>query len=378
MGAGYDARISPRIMSNSPIPWLPQKRTVTTPRPLALPPGSMVHHGAQRSENFTLHHTLYDENNFWSEQIDAVPDAAPCVEPKTVAWLHLTGLHETERFSELGERFGISPLLLEDILNTTGRPKIEKRDDEIFVISRLVTVDPATREIDIQQFSLVVLPNNVLISFLEGPTKIFDPVLERVRTGGGGRIRRFGADYLAWALLDAVVDNYLHVIDRLDEAIVELDERLQVNATSVSVADLYGLKRDIGELFRAIRPIREITSSLVRPTSQLIEKRTRPFFADLNDHALQVIESTEDLNDRSTSLRDFFHTAASLRMNEVMKVLTSFSTIFLPLTFIAGIYGMNFKHMPELDVPWAYPAIWGVFGLCAIGMTWFFRGRRWL
>ena len=170
----------------------------------------------------------------------------------------------------------------------------------------------------------------------------------------------------------------MHVIDRLDEAILEMDERLQENATSVSVAELYGLKRDIGELFRAIRPIREITSSLVRPTSRLIEKRTRPFFADLNDHALQVIESTEDLNDRSTSLRDFFHSAASLRMNEVMKVLTSFSTIFLPLTFIAGIYGMNFKYMPELNVPWAYPAIWGVFALCAISMIWFFRGRRWL
>lgn len=338
----------------------------------------MVHHGAKRSEYFILHHTLYDEHNFSSEQIDAVPDPAPCVEPKTVAWLHLTGLHEPERFSELGERFGISPLLLEDILNTTSRPKIEKRDDEIFVISRLVTVDPATREIDIQQFSLLLLPNNVLISFLEGPTKIFDPVLERVRTGGGGRIRRFGADYLAWALLDAVVDNYLHVIDRLDEAIMETDERLQESSTSVSVTELYALKRDIGVLFRAIRPIREITSSLVRPTSQLVEKRTRPFFADLNDHALQVIESTEDLRERSTALRDFFHTAASLRMNEVMKVLTSFSTIFLPLTFIAGIYGMNFKHMPELDMPWAYPAIWGVFALCAIGMTWFFRGRRWI
>ncbi len=338
----------------------------------------MVHHGTKRSEYFMLHRTLYDEGNFSSEQIDAVPDVVPCVDPKMVAWLHLTGLHEPERFLELGERFGISTMLLEDILNTTGRPKIEKRDDEIFVISRLVTVDPVTRQIDIQQFSLLLLPNNVLISFLEGPTNIFDPVLERIRTGGGGRIRRFGADYLAWALLDAVVDNYLHVIDRLDEAIMELDERLQENATSVKMAELYSLKRDIGELFRAIRPIREITSSLARPTSQLIEKRTRPFFADLNDHALQVIESTEDLSDRSTSLRDFFHTAASLRMNEVMKVLTSFSAIFLPLTFIAGIYGMNFKHMPELNVPWAYPAIWGVFTLCAIGMIWFFRGRRWL
>jgi magnesium transporter len=338
----------------------------------------MVHHGAKRSEHFTLHHTLYDEATFSSEQVDAVPDPAPCVEPKTVAWLHLTGLHETERFAELGERFGISPLLLEDILNTTSRPKIEKRDDEIFVISRLVTVDPATREIDIQQFSLVLLPNNVLISFLEGPTAIFDPVLERVRTGGGGRIRRFGADYLAWALLDAVVDNYLDVIDRLDEAVLEMDERLQEDAASVGVTQLYGLKHDIGDLFRAIRPIREITSSLVRPTSRLIEKRTRPFFADLNDHALQVIESTEDLRERSSALRDFFHTAASLRMNEVMKVLTSFSTIFLPLTFIAGIYGMNFKHMPELDMPWAYPVVWGVFAVCAVGMIWIFRGRRWL
>jgi magnesium transporter len=201
--------------------------------------------------------------------------------------------------------------------------------------------------------------------------------MERIRTGGGGRIRRFGADYLAWALLDAVVDHYLHVIDRLDEAIVELDERLQQDATSVSVSELYGLKHDIGQLFRAIRPIREITSSLVRPTSRLIEKRTRPFFDDLNDHALQVIESTEDLRERSTALRDFFLSAASHRMNEIVKVLTCFSSIFLPLTFIAGIYGMNFKHMPELSSPWGYPAIWGGFIVCAIGMNWFFRARRW-
>jgi magnesium transporter len=219
---------------------------------------------------------------------------------------------------------------------------------------------------------------NLVLTFCETPTAVFDPVIDRIRTNVGGRIRRLGADYLAWAILDAIVDNYLSVIDHLDDAVVAIDEKLQLDDRSAHVGEIYALKREINRVFRTIRPIREIAISLLRENETLLTPASRPYYVDLNDHAIQAIETTEYLREGSNSLREFYLSSASNRMNEVMKVLTCFSTIFLPLTFIAGIYGMNFEHMPELQHRWAYPAIWIIFLLCAAGMFWLFRRMRWL
>ncbi|MEX2578319.1 MAG: magnesium/cobalt transporter CorA [Verrucomicrobiales bacterium] len=370
--------VGEKLMDRSPLKWIPLPRLARKKRPVALSPGSLIHLGQKRAESQEVTLIAYDESSVEIEKLRELPEKHHYSIPEKVTWFHVTGLHEVEKLSVLGEEFGISNLVLEDILSTGSRPKIEKRDTEIFVVSKLIVIEPGQNTVDVQHLAVLLLPDNVLVTFLEAPSPAFDPVIERIRSGSGGRIRRFGADYLAWALLDAMVDNYLYVIDRLDEAVASMDDRLQLDATDVDTGELYELKRDAGQLYRAIRPIREITGSLNRLDSPLLEERTRPFFTDLNDHGLQVLETTEDLRESVSALRDFYLAAVSNRMNEVMKVLTCFATIFLPLTFIAGIYGMNFEHMPELGVPWAYPAVWGVFALCAAGMLWFFRRKKWL
>lgn len=344
---------------------------------LAQPPGSLVHFGAKRTDRFSIRSIRYNLDSHDTSEEDDLPELST-ISPDRVDFYEILGLHEVEKISRVGQAFSLNSLVVEDILNTTARSKIEKRDENIFVICKLVTYDGETAEVDVQQCSFVLLPDNVLLSFLEAPTGAFDPVLERIRTGSGGRIRKYGADYLLWALLDAVVDNYLYVIDQLDQSIIQTEDALQQNPDKTTTAELYNLKRDIGQLYRMIRPIREITAGLTRSNSDLLTANSVPFFVDLNDHAVQVLESTEDLRENASALRDFHLSIVSHRMNEVMKVLTCFSTIFLPLTFIAGIYGMNFKWMPELEFKWGYPIVWFLFFVGAATMFWLFRKKRWI
>jgi len=344
----------------------------------ALPPGSLIHVGQKRSKEISVKVTSYNKETVETIKTGDLDELKRFARTEDVAWLQVTGLHDIEKISELGHAFDISPLVLEDALNTTIRAKIEERGDEIFIVTKLITLNRDTNEIDVQQISLILLPHDTVITFQEAPTKTFDPVIERIRTGGAGRIRNHGGDYLLWAILDTIVDHYLMVAEHMDDHLVTLDDRLQTESENVEAAELYGAKRDVTHLYRNIRPIREISNVLLRGETRLIEDRTKPYYNDLHDHVIQVTESTEDLRETSSALRDFYLSAVSNRMNEVMKVLTCFSTIFLPLTFLAGIYGMNFEHMPELSWKYSYPTLWIVFVICAIGMIWLFRKKRWL
>lgn len=358
--------------------WTPSDPKERTKRPLAQSPGSLIHRGARRTDVAHLRLVEYNESFSQEKTLDSMPEEGLVAADDRVQWLHFTGLHEVEELSRIGRVFDLSSLLLEDILHTGSRSKIENHESGIFIVTRLVQLDERVNTLAIQHFSLLLLGGNIVLTFSEGPTNVFDPVLDRIRMNTGGRIRRFSADYLAWALLDAVVDNYLLVTDRLDDAVVALDERLQDDPRDVEVAEIYALKRDINQIYRTTRPIREIAAGLLRENGTLLTDRARPFFVDLNDHAIQVVETTEFLREGSNALRELYLSLASHRMNEVMKVLTCFSTIFLPLTFIAGIYGMNFEEMPELRHPWGYPLVWLIFILCAAGMFWLFRRMRWL
>lgn len=362
----------------------PRKRPTLAPRnprPLAQPPGSLVHRGEKRTEQASLRLVTYDADFHEEKGLDSIADEPLETGDGKVRWLHVTGLHEVEEIARIGRRFGIDALSLEDILHTSSRSKIENRETGIFVVMRMMTQPGGEggnqRAIEGQHFALLLLPGDLVLTFSETHTAVFDPVLHRIRTNVGGRIRRNGADYLTWALLDAVVDNFLHVIDRLDDEVVAMDDRLQNAPNEVEVGEIYALKRDINRFDRAIRPIREIAGVLLRE-NPLLTDVSKPFFLDLNDHAIQAIETTEFLREGSAALRELYLSLASHRMNEVMKVLTCFSTIFLPLTFIAGVYGMNFTYMPEKDMTWGYPAVWIVFILCAAGMFWLFRRMKWL
>lgn len=347
-------------------------------KPPAQSPGSLIHVGEKRVEHVAISLVEFDEAGARFLETDKIEDCLPFAGNEQVVWIQITGLHDVEKIGELGESFGIHPLILEDILNTSSRPKIEDLDEYLFVVSKLITFDEENRIVDVQHFSLLMLPDSSVLTFLEAPTPVFDPVRQRIRSGGGGRIRTAGPDYLAWALMDAVVDHYFRVIDGVDEIINTLDDQIQADTNSVAPGDLFDLKKEVTALHRLVRPIREIVAVLHRSESALLTSYSRPYYRDLNDHAVHLLEHTEELRDLVTSLRDFYMTAASNRMNEVMKVLTSFATIFLPLTFLAGIYGMNFQDMPELQWPWAYPALWAVFLIVAGGMSWFFRRKKWI
>ncbi len=344
-------------------------------KPPAMPPGALVHVGEQLTDKVTFRIVEYNRENITIEDTDNVAECLRFKDTKPVTWIQVTGLHEIEKISELGQRFEIHPLVLEDILNTSSRPKAEVFDDYVFIVSKLLRYDHDTKNVEVQQFALVVF-KTVVISFLEAPTPIFDPVLDRIKKGMG-RIRGAAQDYLAWALLDAVVDNYFGVIDGVDQQLTDLDDALQKDAAGVEANVLFTAKREVSELHRLVRPIREIATALYRGDSALLTEYSKPFFRDLYDHAIQAIESVEDLRELAAGLRDFYLSAVSNRMNEIMKVLTLFASFFLPLTFLAGIYGMNFEHMPELAIPWAYPALWGVFIVLALGMLVLFRKKRW-
>jgi len=348
------------------------------PRPLAQSPGSLVHRGEKQIEEAQLRLFAYDAETFDEETFAALPESGLGEDAGRVRWLHFTGLHDVAEVAKVGRRFGVAALVLEDILHTGSRSKIENHPSGIFVVMRLVSRRHGEEGIEAQHFSLLLLPGNLVLTFAEKPTTVFDPVIERIRTSAGGRIRRHGADYLTWALLDAVVDNYLHVIDRLDESVVEMDDRLEADERSVEAAEIHALKREINGVFRSIRPVREIAASFLRENEALLTGDSRPFFIDLHDHAIQCLETIEYLREASSALRELLLSSGSHRMNEVMKVLACFSALFLPLTFIAGVYGMNFEHMPELRHPWGYAAVWVVFLLCSAGMLWLFRRMRWL
>lgn len=345
-------------------------------KPPAMPPGALVHVGEQLTDKVTFRIVEYNKEKVVIEDTDDIAECLRFKDTRPVTWFQVTGLHEIDKISELGKRFEIHPLVLEDILNTSSRPKVEMFDDYLFVISKLLRFDQETRNVEMQQFALIVF-KTVVITFLEAPTTVFDPVLERINKGAG-RIRGAEQDYLAWALMDAVVDHYFGVIDGVDHQLSDLDGALQEDAAGVEAGVLFAAKREVAELHRLVRPIREIATALHRGDSLLLTDYSKPFFRDLYDHAIQAIESVEDLRELASGLRDFYLSAVSNRMNEIMKVLTLFASFFLPLTFLAGIYGMNFEHMPELAVPWAYPALWSVFIVASIGMFILFKRKKWL
>ncbi len=357
------------------------KRLVRPPkeapkRQVALPPGSLIFHGERRTEEFlirAIEYTADTVEDVVTRHVDAC-ERYKATQP--VTWLHVTGLHDVAKVSALCEAFDVNTLSVEDILHTDSRSKLEDLDDHIFIVMRLLNRGEGDEMIDNQHFCLL-LTEDTVITFQEAPTNTFDPVIERIHHGRG-RIRQAKADYLAWAILDAVVDHHLATLDLLEQEINRFEHALQDSPDSVSANSILQLKSDVIELSRCVRPTREISFALLRTDSHLIDQSTRPFYRDLNDHTVDAAETIVSLRELSSSLRDFHMAVVSVRMNEIMKWLTCFSAIFLPLSFLAGVYGMNFHHMPELDEHWGYPAAWGLFILVALGMVLIFRKKRWL
>ncbi|HBB16191.1 MAG TPA: magnesium and cobalt transport protein CorA [Syntrophus sp. (in: bacteria)] len=353
------------------MPGTARKRSVKT----GLPPGSLIHIGQRHAEKANILICEYDESRSQEREIHSLEGVLPPPDGTAVAWIHIDGLQEIPLLDQMGSVFGLHPLILEDILNTEQRPKSEDHGDYLYIVLRLFHEDAGGGLIP-EQISIVLGPN-WMISLQEKKGTLFDPIRERLRNEKG-RLRKAGADYLAHALLDAIVDSYFVVLDKFGEKIENLEDALVGRPSPETLRAIQAFKREIILLRKSVWPLREMLGGLGRSDSPLIREQSVIYFRDVYDHAVQVIDTIETYRDMLSGMLDIYLSSISNRMNEIMKVLTIIATIFMPLTFLAGVYGMNFKHMPELEWPWGYFALWGVMIVIAIFMLIYFRRRRWL
>lgn len=344
---------------------------------VGLHPGSLVHLGKRRVDEARIRLVEYDERDLTETDLPTDAEWAGYDNPQPVSWINVDGLHDLDCIQRIGDAFGIHALTLEDVLNTGHRAKLEEFDSYIFAVLKMIRWDDAAREVRTEQLSLI-LGRGYLLTFQEQPGDVFEPVRGRIRLSRG-QIRKLGPDYLAFALMDAVVDNYMVVLERLGEELEAIEEALEDGQPQPELLRrIHNLKREMMFVRRAVWPVRECLSNLSRDESPLVSTGTQVFFRDLQDHTMQVVETLEIMRDMANGLQDLYLSMVSNRMNEVMKVLTIIATIFIPMTFFAGIYGMNFENMPELKWEWGYPALWGVMIACFLGILSFFRKKRWL
>ena len=339
-------------------------------------PGTLIHVGEKKVEKSTITVLDYDEAEVRESEVEAVAVCAAFKDSPTVTWINVEGLHEVETLRELGECFGLHPLALEDVLDTSQRPKIEDYDDYLYIVVRVIRYDEADDELRSEQLSLIVF-RGAVISFQEGGGDIFDAVRTRIRANKG-RIRKMGTDYLMYSLLDAVVDGCFVALEQMGDRIEALEEEVITDPKRSTMITIHQLRGQTALLRRAIWPLREVVHFLERGETPLLQGATGIYVRDLYDHTIQVVETTESFRDLLSGMADMYLSSVSNRMNEVMKVLTIIATIFIPLTFIAGVYGMNFKYMPELKWIWGYPLVLGVMLAVAAVMLFYFRRRDWL
>jgi magnesium transporter len=318
----------------------------------------------------------YDETHFQEREVKEIEACFPFKETPTVTWINVDGVHDVGLIQKLGETFDLHPLIIEDIVHTQQRPKMEESENYIYIVLKMLYLDDAQNETQVEQVSLV-FGKNFVISFQEKEGDIFESIRARLRNGKG-RIRKMGTDYLAYSLIDAVVDHYFVILEKDGEKIEELEDKVVSEPKPETLQGIHRLKREMIFLRRSVWPLRELVNSLERGESPLIHKTTRIYLRDIYDHTIQVIDTLETYRDMLSGMHDTYLSSLSNRMNEVMKVLTIIATIFIPLTFIAGIYGMNFEFMPELKWRWAYFGVWGVIFVVAIAMLIYFRRKKWL
>jgi magnesium transporter len=351
------------------------------PRPIkrtskskGLAPGTLVHIGEQKTENVKIALIDYDQKKFQEKELASVEECFPFKESPTVSWINVSGIHRTEIVQKIGDTYGLHPLTLEDIVNTDQRPKTEDYGNYIFVVLKMLYLNDKGSLIVAEQVSLI-LGKNFVISFQEREGDVFSPIRERLRSSG--RIRQMGADYLAYALIDAIVDGYFIILEKIGERI-EFVEQKVVNDTQPRTLQLiHQLKGDTIFLRKSVWPLREVIGTLQRSESDLIQKQTGVYLTDVYDHTIQVVDSIESYRDMVSGLLDIYLSSVSNRLNEVMKVLTIIATIFIPLTFISGIYGMNFRYMPELEWHFGYFAVLAVMAAIALGMVAYFKKKNW-
>lgn len=340
-----------------------------------LPPGSLVYLGDKGVGTAKISVVEYREGTIREASITDLTECFPCSDPATVTWIDVNSVHQVELVAKLGECFKLHPLVVEDILNTDQRPKLEDYGEYLFIVFRAFSCNGDLCAMETEQISLILGPNYVL-SFQEKESTVFDKIRERIKTGKGRTVKS-GADYLAYSLLDTIVDNYFIVLEHLGERMEALEDALVSNPAVKILREIHLLKRDLISIRRSVWPLREVLNNLQREGTVLISEPTRVYLRDVYDHAIHAIDTLETFRDMISGMLDIYLSSASNRLNEVMKVLTIIATIFIPLTFIVGVYGMNFRHMPELGWRWGYPAVLLFMAVISAFMVYYFKKKKW-
>jgi len=341
-----------------------------------LPPGEVVYIGKEKTEKVNIEVIDYTESRFQEKSVKNIDECLKLMKKPSVTWINITGIHETEIIKEIGNAFGLHPLMMEDIANPNQRPKVDDYEKQLFIVLKMLNYNKERDAVDSEQVSLV-FGQNYVISFQEREGDAFDPVRERIRKGIG-KIRKSGADYLVYSLLDIIIDNYFMVLEKLGEKIGRVEERIIKSPAKETLRAVHKLKRELIYLRKSVWPLREVISALVRGEFAFIKKATIVYLRDVYDHTIQVIDTIETFRDMASVMTDVYLSSISNRMNEVMKVLTIIATIFIPLTFVTGIYGMNFRFMPEIEWELGYFSVWLVIILIAVTMLGYFRKKKWI
>ncbi len=349
---------------------LVQKRS----RKTGLPPGTLVHIGEKKTDKVTITTFNYAGTRCDERQDPSLDVLAPPTD-ESVTWVDVGGVHKMDILESFGKQFQLHPLLLEDIANTDQRPKLDDYETCLFLVMKMLSVTDR-QDIIVEQVSLI-LGRHFVLSFQENGIDVFTPVRDRLR-GGKGRLRQSGADYLLYALVDAIVDQYFAVVEVLGEKIEALQDLVVSDPKPDTLRQIHALKRQLLFLRRAVWPLREATNNLSRSECPFLQVSTKVFFRDVYDHVVQIVDTIETLREMVSASLDIYLSSISYRLNAVMKVLTIITTIFMPLTFIVGIYGMNFEHMPELKWEWGYPLVLGLMVAIAIAMLGFFKRKKWI
>jgi magnesium transporter len=341
-----------------------------------LPPGSLVHVGEVHEHEHKITVIDYSKDTLSQCTIKTIAELVPYKTTDTVTWVIIDGLKDVSIIDAIGQHFDIHGLILEDILNTHQRPKFEEFDDYLYIVIKALALSTDQFNVEYEQVSLLLL-NKFVFTFKEKPDALFDPLFGRL-DNDKSQLRNLGTDYLTYVIMDSIIDEYFTLQDTFDELIENIEDELLTNPSAQTLATIQKIKRELIFLRRSVSPLRELLASIQRSESPLLNAKTKRYFGDVYDHVIRVTEAMESYRDLIAGMLDIYLSSVSNKMNETMKVLTVFASIFIPLTFIAGVYGMNFEYMPELKWRWGYPALWVVFIGVSVFLLRFFKKKNWL
>jgi magnesium transporter len=341
---------------------------------IGAPPGTLFYNGEERTDRIKITLIEYNDSEFFEDEFYDLSDCLAHVKPNMIKWINVEGLHKPELIEKIGKIYNIHPLTMEDIVHVDQRPKFEDYDHYVVAIMKMISYTDAV----ISEQLAIVLCENTVISFQEPHSgDAFDIIRTRLRQSKG-RVRKLGADYLAYALMDAVVDCYFTAIEKIGDKIEEIEEEIISNSDKKSLLQLYHLKREMIYLRKQVWPMRDMINNMIRSETKLINDSSDIYLRDLSDHVTRIIDTVETYRDLLSGIMDIYLSTNANRMNEVMKVLTIMSSIFIPVTFIAGVYGMNFENMPELKTQNGYFVTWGVMLSIIIGLMIYFKRKKWM